>query len=79
MLSEFDSCSFSRNGLKPLVKSPTIWGHKGNVTLPLCYLMKPKYMSDAEWDDFLDGFSFELKPARKEAKDAKREIETNDC
>jgi hypothetical protein len=61
MLADIEGCSFSRNGVRGLVKSPVIWGHKGNTMFPLCYLRKPAYMSDAEWNDFLDGFTFELK------------------
>ena len=60
-LAEIDHVSFSRDGIKGLIKSPTIWGHKGCECFPLCYLKKPKYMTDAEWNSFLDGFDFTLK------------------
>jgi len=58
---EIEACSFSRDGFLPHVKSPTIWGHKGSTIFPLCYLHKPKSVSKAEWESFLDGFSFALK------------------
>jgi hypothetical protein len=60
-LSELDSCGYSREGFPPHVKSPIIWGHKGNVEFPLCYLTRPKSVSLEDWNDFLDGFSFTLK------------------
>lgn len=67
MLSDIEACSFSREGFKGHIKSPVIWGHKGSTVFPLCYLKKPSYMSDVEWNDFLDGFTFELKKPNKQA------------
>jgi hypothetical protein len=66
LLSEIEGCSFSRDGFKPHVKSPVIWGHKGCECFPLCYLTKPKYMTDIEWNSFLDGFNFTLKKPENE-------------
>lgn len=62
-MSEIEAVSFSRNGFKPHVKSPIIWGHKGGAIYPLCYLTKPRSVSDDEWELFLDGFSFTVKKA----------------
>lgn len=68
-IDEIDSISYSRNGLNPITKSPTIWGNKGNTTWPLCYLRKPRSMSEVEWQKFLDRFTFELKtPDEKKEK-----------
>jgi hypothetical protein len=68
---DMDACSFSREGLRPHVKSPIIWGHYGTGIYPLCYLTKPKWMPTEEWEVFLDMFHFSLlKPAKaKEAED----------
>jgi hypothetical protein len=60
-INEIEAISYSRNGFLPHVKSPVIWGHKGNCLTPLCYLTKPKSVTVEEWNQFLDGFSFELK------------------
>jgi len=60
-LSEIDSCSFSRGGFPPYVKSPVIWGIIGSRAEPLCYLTKPKSVGAEDWEEFLDGFTFELK------------------
>jgi len=60
-ISELDGCSFSRDGLKGRVKSPIIWGLKGSIMFPLCYLRKPSSLDDREWEEFLDCFKFELK------------------
>jgi hypothetical protein len=60
-ISEIESCSFSRDGFPPHVKSPIIWGDKGNTSSPLCYLTKPKSMSKEDWEEFLDKFDFTLR------------------
>lgn len=64
-IKNVEACSFSRDGFKPHVKAPVIWGHKGNTIFPLCYLQKPKSMSQSDWNSFLDGFSFEIKKPKK--------------
>lgn len=56
-MSELDSCSYSRYGLKTYIKSPVIFGEKGVNVFPLCYLTKPRHLSDEEWNDFLDWFN----------------------
>jgi len=65
-LFELDACSFSREGLKGKIKSPIIWGHKGCTIFPLCYLEKPSFLTESEWQEFLDGFTFQL--TKKEAQ-----------
>ncbi len=60
-MKNIESVSFSREGFKPHVKSPIIWGHWGSVIAPLCYLTKPKWMPKEEWDIFLDKFDWSLK------------------
>jgi len=60
-IKDIDSVSFSRNGFLPHVKSPIVWGNKGNGSEPLCYLTKPKCMSVEEWSLFLDNFNFTVK------------------
>ena len=57
----FDSVSFSRDGFKLHVKSPVIWGNTGSALWPLCYLHRPKWMSDDDWNNFLDRFDFTIK------------------
>lgn len=59
--SKIDKVSFSRDGFKPHVKSPIIWGIKGCNQFPLCYLTKPKGLNEKEWNDFLDRFDFQVK------------------
>jgi len=62
MLENLDSYSYSRNGFKPWrMKNPIIWGNKGEASFPLCYLHKPRGLSDEDWNNFLDGFSFNLR------------------
>ena len=58
---DIDSCSFSRDGFAPHVKSPIIWGHHGSTLFPLCYLTKPKHLSKEDWESFLDAFHFQLR------------------
>jgi hypothetical protein len=60
-VNDIDSVSFSRDGFPPHVKSPIIWGNKGSIAAPLCYLTQPKSMGEKEWNDFLDGFHFEIR------------------
>lgn len=59
--SEIEKVSFSRDGFKPHVKSPIIWGHKGSVITPLMYLKKPKSVSDEDWNELLDHFEWSVK------------------
>ena len=59
-MKEIESVSFSRNGFLPHVKSPIIWGHIGSLSFPLCYLTKPKSMTQEEFDEFLDNFTFKI-------------------
>jgi hypothetical protein len=66
-LAEIEGVSFSVEGFG--TKSPTIWAHIGNELTPLCYLRRPKNISDELWDDFLRGFDFSVKyPPFAEAK-----------
>jgi hypothetical protein len=65
-LSEVESISFSRDGFKPHVKSPIIWGNKGCEAFPLCYLTKPKWMPKEMWEEFLDNFTFEIRKVKND-------------
>jgi hypothetical protein len=58
-LTDIESVSFSKEGY--IRKSPTIWARIGCVITPLCYLRKPKHVSDTLWNDFLRGFTFTIK------------------
>lgn len=59
-LSEIEQYSFSPEGFKPHVKSPIIWGHKGNTLFPLCYLTKPKSVPDELWQELVAQISFTI-------------------
>jgi hypothetical protein len=59
-VSEIEEIQYSRNGFKPHVKSPIIWGRKGGMISPLCYLTKPKSVTVEDWYEFLDAFRFEI-------------------
>ena len=59
-VNDLDSFEFSRNGFLPHVKSPIIWGNIKSGAFPLCYLTKPKSLSDDEWNNFLDHFTFSI-------------------
>ena len=60
-LKDIESVSFSKGGFPTHVKSPIIWGNRGNEGFPLCYLMKPKWMPETMWKEFLDSFDFSVK------------------
>jgi len=62
---EIESVSFSRKGWAGRVKSPIIWAVDGGGYWPICYLTKPRYVSDENFNKFLDGFTFEIKKVAK--------------
>jgi allantoicase len=44
------SYSVAPDGLKGFVKSPVIWGnYPPNISAPLAYLKKPKWMDEKDW------------------------------
>lgn len=57
---EIEAESFSRKGFPPHVKSPVIWGSKGSLLFPMCYLHRPKSSPISEWEKFLDAFKYSL-------------------
>jgi len=56
-----ESIYFTPHGLKPKIKSPTIWGCTGHTIAPICYLRKANWMSTWEWEMFLSRLHFELR------------------
>lgn len=61
---DIDSYSVNKTGIKGLVKSPAIWGHKDNVMFPLVYLRKPKHMSEKDWQEVLEGLRLEIRRSK---------------
>ena len=57
--NDIKAVSFSKE--PPVVKSPTIWAHTDDGLESLCYLRKPKHISDDVWEQFLEGFDFSVK------------------
>lgn len=45
----------------PFVKSPAICLWKGNTEYPICYLRKPKWVSQELFDRFLEAISISVK------------------
>ena len=68
IIETLDHIDYSRDGFKPFVKSPVIWASDGHAATPLCYLRKPKHLSEVDWNKFLDCFEFEINRAKLEEK-----------
>lgn len=50
------SYSICKKGIKGLFKTPTIMvTDKNNVGYPVCYLKKPKHLTNKEFEFILDG------------------------
>ena len=64
-LEKIRSCSISKNGFLPHVKSPIIWGNFEDAAYPLCYLTKPKSMSKENFEKFINAFEFTLTLGKK--------------
>lgn len=58
-LSDLHAVSFSPDS--PISKSPVIFAHTDEGLEPLCYLKKPKHVSDELWEQFITGFEFMIR------------------
>ena len=63
-MMDYDSYSFSATGWAPHIKSPVIWGEKGNTAMPVCYLTRPKHVSIEDWNDFLNRLNISIRMGR---------------
>lgn len=60
MKYEISSYSVSKKPLNGVCKSPAIWGTSGNMVMPFVYLRKPKWISDASFEEIIDAISLNL-------------------
>ena len=58
---DLDAYSVSKEPMDGIVKSPTIWGHKGNSVFPIAYLRKPKHISAGEWKEVVNSIRIKMK------------------
>lgn len=52
--------SFSMSTAKGIIKGTAIWGEIGSATFPLCYLHKPKWMSEGDFNKFLNALVLKI-------------------
>lgn len=52
-VNNLDEIVLYTKGMAGIVKSPGIWATINCTMYPLCYLLKPKWMSEELWKDFL--------------------------
>jgi len=57
-----DADSYSVSGpVKGITKQHAVWLNTGATSRVLCYLQRPKSVTDDEWQEFLDGVTLNLK------------------
>ena len=50
-----------RASIEGITKQHAVWINKGTTSRVLCYLQRPKGVSDDEWQEFLAGLTLNLK------------------
>ena len=47
-------------GIKGICKSPAIWAHDAekNSMMPVCYLMKPKWMTEEQFEKIIESMKY---------------------
>jgi hypothetical protein len=59
--------SYSISTIKP-DKTPAIWVvREPNIAAPICYLRRPKWLNDAQWNAVLDSIVLKATPDLLEA------------
>jgi len=47
--------------IKNICKQYAVWINKDNSSRPLCYLQRPKSVTDKEWQEFIEALRLDLK------------------